>query len=302
MADVAIQTGGAEDAPLGYQIPGAQEIVLKAITASFDGSGAAGDFVPTLQIIAPNGLVVASCPVGASVAAGASADVSWFPRGGVSGGGGGSSLDTTDGVTDVDPTTQLLIGAGLTLTNPSPGVAELASPGAGSYVFISEASPIGTGLFFNGIPQNGRHLVIELWFVFSSQVPIITFNGSVAAVYKTLYESLQDLNGAITNVQSSTTPTQSGIYLEGMDTEYPSRAVITIPYYRLNVAGGFRDRSLEVESWGQTNDVGSGTVLIRHTKTAGWWNPSPGNPAPAITDIKISIAGALARASLYQIL
>lgn len=79
MADVALLAGGALPAPLPYVIPGAQEIVVKAATATFDGSAAAAAFVPTLQIVAPNGTVLASCPASSPVAAGASADVSWFP-------------------------------------------------------------------------------------------------------------------------------------------------------------------------------------------------------------------------------
>lgn len=86
MADVPLVAGGAVDAPLGYVVPGAQEIIPKSITASFDGTSAAGPFIPTLQILAPNGAVLAACPVSTSVAAGASADVSWFP--GVANSGG----------------------------------------------------------------------------------------------------------------------------------------------------------------------------------------------------------------------
>lgn len=100
MADVALVAGGVETTPLEYTIPGAQEIIPKACTAAFDGSSAAGDFVPTLLIKAPNGKVLAACPVTSTVAAGASADVSWFPRGGVSqGAGGGNGIQfTADGV------------------------------------------------------------------------------------------------------------------------------------------------------------------------------------------------------------
>lgn len=83
MADVALVAGGAVEAPLTYVVPGAQEIIIKSIIASFDGSGAGGDYVPTLQILAPNGMILASCPVATAVVAGASADVSWFPRGGL---------------------------------------------------------------------------------------------------------------------------------------------------------------------------------------------------------------------------
>lgn len=42
-----------------------------------------------------------------------------------SGGGGGSSVETTDGITTVSPTTELLIGSGLVLSNPGLGIAEL---------------------------------------------------------------------------------------------------------------------------------------------------------------------------------
>lgn len=83
MADVALVAGASEATPLDYVVPGAQEIIPKAATASYDGSGAAGSFVPTLIIRAPNGAILAACPVADPLAAGASADVSWFPRGGV---------------------------------------------------------------------------------------------------------------------------------------------------------------------------------------------------------------------------
>lgn len=93
MADVPLLASQAADAPLGYQVPGAQEIIIKSITASYDGTGAAGTFVPTLQVLAPNGAVLASCPVGNAVAAGASVDVSWFPRGGLGTAGGDIRFD-----------------------------------------------------------------------------------------------------------------------------------------------------------------------------------------------------------------
>jgi len=77
--DVQILTQNDQVSPLDYTIPAAQEIVPRAIFAECDGSGAGGAFLPTLQIISPSGHVVASCPA-EQVAAGASADVSWFPR------------------------------------------------------------------------------------------------------------------------------------------------------------------------------------------------------------------------------
>jgi hypothetical protein len=79
VANVTLETKVTEPAPLDYTIPGAQQIEIIAARASFDGTGAAGSFVPTLRIIAPDGQEVAACPV-STLAAGVSADVSWFPR------------------------------------------------------------------------------------------------------------------------------------------------------------------------------------------------------------------------------
>ncbi len=83
MADVQILASGVTAAPLDYVIPGAQEILIKNISASFDGGGTGSAWQPAIVLVAPGGKEVGTFPVGNAVAAGASADVSWFPRGGV---------------------------------------------------------------------------------------------------------------------------------------------------------------------------------------------------------------------------
>ena len=95
MADVALLAQQVQTAPNGYQVPGAQEIILKCVSAAYDGTNAVGSFQPALQIIAPNGKVMGTFPVGITLAAGASADVSWFPFGGVSGGAIRYDVDNT---------------------------------------------------------------------------------------------------------------------------------------------------------------------------------------------------------------
>lgn len=128
MADIALLAPGVAAAPEGYQIPGAQEIIVKAVTATYDGTDAAGDFVPTLQVIAPNGTILASCPTSTALVAGASADVSWFPRSGVSSGGGGSGItgiESVDGsVTVTDPTGPI---TDLSVNFPPPPVVNASS-------------------------------------------------------------------------------------------------------------------------------------------------------------------------------
>lgn len=126
MADIALLAPGVSDAPEGYQVPGAQEIIIKAVTANYDGSSAAGSFIPTLQVIAPNGAILASCPTSTAVVAGASADVSWFPRSGVaSGGGGGGSIqfdtDNEGGWLDVTANDADAGGFGIALHDQSHG-------------------------------------------------------------------------------------------------------------------------------------------------------------------------------------
>jgi hypothetical protein len=80
VADVTIASLAVEAAPNAYTLPQAQEIILRSIRASFDGTSAAGTFVPVLQIFPPGGQVSFDYPVGLALAAGASADVSWFPK------------------------------------------------------------------------------------------------------------------------------------------------------------------------------------------------------------------------------
>jgi hypothetical protein len=83
-ADVTIGVSAVEPVPLDYPIPGAAELLLKVLTASYNGAAAAGSYVPAIQLIVGGTQIVASFPLGQTLAAGASADVSWFPSGGVS--------------------------------------------------------------------------------------------------------------------------------------------------------------------------------------------------------------------------
>lgn len=88
MADVQYRPLGEEPAPAGWTLQGGLEIVPKTAYASFDGTGAAGPFVPCLRIVSDAGIVAGEYVADASVAAGGSADVSWFR--GLRGGGGSS--------------------------------------------------------------------------------------------------------------------------------------------------------------------------------------------------------------------
>src|SRR5690242_16897012 len=79
MPDEVIRAPAIQSTPAGYKVPGAQEIIVKSVRALVDGSGAASAFLPTLQLVAPDGSVVWESATDTTVAAGGSADVSWFP-------------------------------------------------------------------------------------------------------------------------------------------------------------------------------------------------------------------------------
>jgi hypothetical protein len=70
---------GKASTPASFHVPGNGQIRPKVITASFDGTGAAGSFEPTLKITSDAGELIGVFPTVTTVAAGGSARVTWFP-------------------------------------------------------------------------------------------------------------------------------------------------------------------------------------------------------------------------------
>lgn len=81
--DFALSVGATQSTPLDYPIPNAALLVLKCLTANYNGAAAGASYVPCVQILYA-GVTVGTFTIGSTVAAGASADCSWFP--GVAGG------------------------------------------------------------------------------------------------------------------------------------------------------------------------------------------------------------------------
>jgi hypothetical protein len=80
MADgpaLIVQPGGA--VPYGYELAPGEAVALSTVAAEFDGSGAAGAFLPALAIYAQSGELLARTFTGDAVAAGASAEVTFSP-------------------------------------------------------------------------------------------------------------------------------------------------------------------------------------------------------------------------------
>lgn len=76
--DQQILVAGTAPAPADFLIPGNGQLQPKAVNAIFDGTGASGDFAPTLEIISDAGVVVSRVPA-STVKAGDAAEVTFAP-------------------------------------------------------------------------------------------------------------------------------------------------------------------------------------------------------------------------------
>lgn len=94
-ADALITRGGPVNVPLDYNIPATSEIIPLQISATFADPTNAGPYVPAFVIETPDGQELGPYPLGLSIAAGASARVSWFP--GLGAGAGGEALQALVG-------------------------------------------------------------------------------------------------------------------------------------------------------------------------------------------------------------
>ena len=96
--DQQILVTGQAPTPASWVVPGTGQVTPRSIFAHYDGTGAASAFLPALKIISDGGVTVGIYPIGGGdlIAAGGSADVSWFP-----GVGGGSGAFTSGAWTQV---------------------------------------------------------------------------------------------------------------------------------------------------------------------------------------------------------
>lgn len=79
MSDISIRAPATAAVPQDYTVPGAQEILPKSVSADMNGAAAASAWYPCLQLVDPGGNVMSSAIPTSTIAAGASASVTWFP-------------------------------------------------------------------------------------------------------------------------------------------------------------------------------------------------------------------------------
>jgi len=97
------------DAPYTYQVPGSLEVQPYTSTATYDGTNASGDFVPTLSIYSQSGGLLARVFPAATVTAGDTAEVTFMPP-------FGSAASTQGGGSTVTLAQEILITGSFTAT------------------------------------------------------------------------------------------------------------------------------------------------------------------------------------------
>lgn len=150
-------------APADFPIPNAAEWALQVITATFDGTGAGGAFLPAVQIISPGGVIVATfADKNNPVSAGGSAEATFGPfLTGISGGGGGGGLTGQFARYTATPLTLLANATGrLPLSGPAfgPALLDISTPAtptviaSGIYAF---SCVFRVNIPFGGTPTAG---------------------------------------------------------------------------------------------------------------------------------------------------
>jgi hypothetical protein len=94
VSDTQFNPLGIVTAPADWVLPASLQILLKTCFAHFDGTGAAGAYLPTLQILSDSGHTVVEIPQDASVASGSSVEATWAPFLGK----GGTTIKTGAGI------------------------------------------------------------------------------------------------------------------------------------------------------------------------------------------------------------
>lgn len=127
---VPIQLPNDQPAPSTYELTQSQTLSPKSAVATFDGSGAAGNFLCALSFYAQNGALVTRVFPSTPVVAGDVAAVSYapFPGGLISGGGGGG------GITEITSVAGTII-----VTDPTGPIVDLDAPGS----FVGDVETLG---------------------------------------------------------------------------------------------------------------------------------------------------------------
>jgi hypothetical protein len=107
---------GDQPAPFDYEVPPGQEVQPYTATATYDGTGASGDFVPTISIYSQSGNLLARVFPPVTVTMGDVAEVTFLPPF-----GSAATSSSSGGITEIDSST-------LEVTNGTGPTTEIEIP------------------------------------------------------------------------------------------------------------------------------------------------------------------------------
>lgn len=260
MADVAVVAAEVASAPQAYTLPGAQEILLKAVGCTINGSGAAGTFLPALQMLDPAGHVMWTAVNESSpVAVGRSALVSWFPGGGVDNAG---PTTTTPGISSVSSP----LGT-LSVLNPTGPTVNLDMPNsgvtAGSYGDSSHSAEItvdveGRVTSATSVPIAGGSGTIGFEIGYDQITSFVTVSATTEATGTTVITcGAHTFDGA---------PVLAMFFAPGIQTAAVSQLSLTVCLFEGSTEIG---RLCVVSNASATQDVHPGIGILRFTPSAG---------------------------------
>lgn len=135
MADRQFDPLGTVAVPADWTLPANLQLLLKNVYASFDGTAAAAAYLPCLEILSDSGHMVGAYPSLTQVAAGASADVTWFP--GLTRSAAASSALSPDWGTYFTNSVSVLSGsqqAAQLFANAGSALLDVSNPAAATFV------------------------------------------------------------------------------------------------------------------------------------------------------------------------
>lgn len=153
MADTAYVDRSTQAAPKNYTLAASQLLAVKAIRASLDGTGAGTAFLPALQMVAPDGTVMWTSVPASTIAAGGSADATWFPN--VGGQVGGSSVLPIQPAFSGNTIVPSAIIVGTRATQPAPASFGSAGAHVGFRTIITKTGTLHDLAVYCGSPAAG---------------------------------------------------------------------------------------------------------------------------------------------------
>jgi hypothetical protein len=215
MAETQILGWGTQSAPAQRVTKDTEVFTLLALDATFDGTGAGGNFVPALQVVSDAGAEVGTFPLASTISAGSSTKVTFAPFLRSTSSGGSDPTDELHWGTNTDSLSEglTLNAQGAVAVNGGAHTIGVDTGGAANLTLYANIGNFSLGNFWNTISCNGSTSI--------DVVPIGQLNlGSTtgATAITGLHDSSWTLSGAAGTGGKLTLNCDGGVAISGGNT------------------------------------------------------------------------------------